>query len=50
MEELENYNNLLKVFLKEKPPETLEEKQIEKEEKEKKKPKKKQNQIFFMPK
>ena len=43
MDEINSYNSLLKVYMKEKPPETEEEIEVT----EKKKPKKTLEQIFF---
>ena len=48
MDEILEYENLLKVIMREKPPETEEE--LEEVPKEKKKPKLRQDQIFDIPK
>tara|TARA_Y100001937_G_C6996916_1_gene274627 strand:+ start:159 stop:305 length:147 start_codon:yes stop_codon:yes gene_type:complete len=48
MDHITEYENLIKVIMKEKPPETEEE--IEEAPKERKKPKKKEGQIFYIPK
>ena len=48
MDEILEYENLLKVIMKERPPETEEE--IEQAPEEKKKPKMREDQIFSVPK
>ena len=48
MDEILEYENLLKVIMKAKPPETEEE--MEEAPKEKKKPKLREDQIFVVPK